>query len=362
MPFVTFPGIIEENAKNKTYSIAEQQRRLEALEELYASPDYEPVDESKITDFDLDTAYAEGVKFNEVSFIASHNSYQTECVPSFKKLMSDISTVTFGLVGTEKYNYNSDALTQQFNLGIRSVELDIETVISDGRAEFVCSHTPIIDTPSNCYSFSGALREIKMWSDANPGHLPITVIVEPKKVFLPEKGMRFFNLEYANELDLLLRETFGEKLLTPAGVMGGYGSLKEMREADGWPQLKDCSGKVMFLLHDTTVTEKYIAQDKTIKTQAMFPMLRYDDRDRDCASFLLVNKPGEALKYSAELAEKKLIFRTQVDTYGSYNDSDTQKASDSRANILSTDYPPKADMTNVYRCVSFEGKCTAGLK
>ena len=208
---------------------------------------------------------------------------------------------------------------------------------------------------SSCYDFSLALEEIKMWSDANPKHLPITVIIEPKKLFLLEYGMRFFNMEYAKALDALLRDVLGESLLTPADMMGDYPSLKAMREADGWLPLEDCAGKVIVLLHDTTVTGKYIKQDETIKSQAMFPMLRYRDRDKDYASFLIVNKPKDIAEYSQELIfEKNLVVRTRVDTYGSYKDEDRILTFDSCAQILSTDYPPKADMSDVQYAVTFD--------
>ncbi|MCM1544671.1 MAG: phosphatidylinositol-specific phospholipase C1-like protein, partial [Ruminococcus sp.] len=138
-------------------------------------------------------------------------------------------------------------------------------------------------------------------------------------------------------------------------VMGGYSSFKQMRENNGWPTLKETSGKVMFLLHDTDITESYIAQDKTIRTQAMFPMLRYDDINRDCASFILMNKPKEAIKVCEELKEKNIIYRTLVDDYGTIDAEREAFAFECGANIMSTDYPVKADVNNAQKVVSFDG-------
>ncbi|MCM1364383.1 MAG: Ca2+-dependent phosphoinositide-specific phospholipase C [Faecalibacterium sp.] len=353
--FVTMPTVVEQGQQAKIDDIANQNERISQLEQLYQSESFVPIDESTVTGFDVDTAYKSGVKFNEVSFIATHNSYQKASVPAYQELYGNLSTVTFGAVKKEKTSFSSDTLTEQFNLGIRSIELDVETVVKNNQISFVCCHSPIIDATSTCYDFSLALKEIKLWSDANPNHLPITVIIEPKKIFIPEVGMRFFSLNYANELDKQLRSIFGETLLTPSDMMGSFESLKQMRENDGWLTLKETAGKVMFLLHDTTITENYISQDKSLRTQAMFPMLRYEDVDRDCASFILANKPKEAIEKCAELDEKRIVYRTLVDDYGTIDNEREALAFEVGAHIMSTDYPIKADANNTQKVVSFNG-------
>ncbi|MBR3835886.1 MAG: hypothetical protein IKJ69_03750 [Clostridia bacterium] len=353
--FTGLPTVISENKSVREENIAQQMERIDVLADLYSDGNYKKVNESAATGFDVEKAYADGVKFNEVAYIATHNSYQLQSVPSYRKVYRDLEAVTFGLIDGDAPEYCSDTLTEQLDVGIRSIELDIETVVDGDDISFVCAHSPLIDMASSCYNFSLALEEVKMWSDANPRHLPITVIIEPKKFYLLDSGMRFFNMEHARVLDDLLRDVFGEKLLTPADMMGDYPSLKAMREADGWLPLEECAGKVVVLLHDTTVTGKYIKQDETIKSQAMFPMLRYRDRDKNYASFLIVNKPKDIAKYSQELIfDKNLIVRTRVDTYGSYNDEDRILTLESGAQILSTDYPTKADMTDVPYSVTFE--------
>lgn len=360
--FSGLPAIISESKIAREENIQLQIQRINALSELYKSGDYVSVNESELVGFDVQKAYADGVKFNEVAYIATHNSYQLQSVPSYQKAYRDLETVTFGLINGDAPTYCSDTLTEQFNVGIRSIELDVETVVNGDDVSFICTHSPLIDMTSSCYDFELALEEIKMWSDANPGHLPISIIVEPKEFFLLENGMRFINLKYANVLDNLIREAFGEKLITPAEMMGEHGSLKEMREADDWMSLKDCAGRVAVFFHDTDgVTGRFIRQDETLKSRAMFPMLRYKDRDKSYASVLIVNKPDDIEKRSTELIyEKNLIVRTRVDSFGSYNEEDRKKTLESGAQILSTDYPKKADMTNVEYYVDF-GNGTAKI-
>ncbi len=357
----TYPAMIRQVQEQKPLDIQEQLDRIEQLEKDYKSGNYTKVNENSFCDFDLGKACADGVKYNEVSFLGTHNSYQKECVPARQKLFQDASTVTFGLVKSEKATFSADYLTDQLNLGIRSIELDVETVVADGKISFVCSHAPVLDMPTHCYDFALALKEIKLWSDANPNHLPITIIIEPKKVFIPDKNMHYFTCGYANELGEQAKAIFGDTLITPADMIGKHSSFKEMREADDWMTLSETRGHVMILLHDTTVTDKYIEQDTSIKTQAMFPMLRYDSRDKDYASFLLINKAKDIQVQAAEVLGKKLVIRTRSDNFGSYKESDSQIALNSGAQIVSTDYPPKADMSKAQRVVTFNGGYTVSI-
>ena len=54
-------------------------------------------------------------------------------------------------------------------------------------------------------------------------------------------------------------------------------------------------------------------------------------------------------------------IRTPIDKYGSHSDEARDKAFASGAQIISTDYPPKADMTGVDYCVTFSGGKTIRL-
>ena len=326
--------------------ISSQIQRIEQLEKDYKQGKIAHVDESSFYDGDLIEDLRGGVRFNELSFIATHNSYQTESLPEFRQIYKNLSQLTLGLVSADKGGLDSETLTEQFNLGIRSIEMDIETKVEDGEISFVCLHSPVTDMTTNSYDFALALKEIRMWSEYNPDHLPITIIIEPKKASLPMKNLKRFNLKYANALDELLRSELGEKLMTPSDMLGDYESFEQMRFDNGWREVKDMLGKVLVLLHDTTVTDKYIAQDKSIKSQAMFPMLRYKDKDETFASFLLINEPKDALKHSEEIVDEyNLIMRTQADKYTDHSEKRLENALLSRAQIFSTDYPMKSGET-----------------
>ncbi len=339
--------VIEEN-------YVRQNEHMDQLVNEYYT-DYTPCDESIIAGYDIEQAIADGVKYNEVAFIGTHNSYQLESTDEYKAFYTALSDLTFGIVDGSLTSFNMESLTSQLQLGIRSLELDIETVVADGETSFVVSHSPLLDTTSNCYDFETALTEIKMWSDANPNHLPVTIIIEPKQGVLPVNGMKNFSLKYANEFDVLIRDVLGETLLTPADMMGDYENFKAMREADGWLPLGETMGKVIVLLHDTAVTDSYINQDKTIRSQAMFPMLRYADRNASYASFIIDNSPSDALKHKEESIDRcNLIVRVRADSYPTYSESKYEKALDCGAQIISTDYPVKSQETEQHE-FTFDG-------
>jgi len=206
------------------------------------------------------------------------------------------------------------------------------------------------------------LQEIKMWSDNNPGHIPVIVIVEPKSFVIEINGMKKLSLEYAKELDKIVADTLGDSLLTPEDMLRDYASFKEMRENDDWISLKEARGKILVLLHDCDVTESYIALDETIRTQKMFPMLRYDDRNETYTSFILENDAFRANERKAEnINESNLIVRTRADVYPDYSDERYEVIETCGSQIITTDFPEKVDGNGSHE-FSFDGKKIKLLK
>lgn len=350
-----FPSSLERLEEDK----AAQVKRINELEQAYISGEIMPVDEASFFEGNLKAELEAGIKFNEISFLATHNSYQTSAVDATKKLYKNLETITFGAFSSVAGNFESETLTDQLNCGLRSFEIDIETFDRDGEISFTCMHSPYIEMSTSCYDFELMLKEIAMWSDNNPNHLPITVIIEPKSAFLPLKDMKYFNIDYAKALDEALREGLGDKLFTPADMLRDYESFGEMRAADDWCEVNDMLGKVLFLLHEGEVTEDYIAIDPSIKTQAMFPMLRADDIERNCTSFILCNDPDSLLEIESDVIEsKKIMVRTRSDKFGQITDKRHDNAFASDANIISTDYPLRTDNTPDDYVVTFEGGTT----
>ena len=117
-----------------------------------------------------------------------------------------------GKKGT-KYKFEMDSYTEQLEHGIRNLEIDIEAVDKNGEISFVVSHEPIKDNTSSAYDFAEGLREIAMWSDHNPNHLPVYLLIEPKGNVPSVCHMQNFSIEYAKELDkitLIPLESWGD--------------------------------------------------------------------------------------------------------------------------------------------------------
>lgn len=341
---IAFVSVFPSSLESLDEDAAMQVKRIGELVQSYSSGEVAPVDEGSIFEGDLDAELEAGIKFNEMSFLATHNSYQTTATDETKKLYGSLSDLTFGIYDDSAIEFESETLTQQLNCGLRSFEIDIETFDRDGEISFTCMHSPYFEMSTSCYDFSLMLKEIALWSDNNPDHLPITIIIEPKKNFIPLKDMKYFSLDYALALDETLRDGLGEKLFTPADMLRDYESFGEMRSADDWCKVKDMLGKVVVLLHECGVTEDYIAVDSSIKTQAMFPMLREEDVERDCTSFILCNDPEELLEIKDDvIGEKKIMVRTRSDKFGQITDKRREDAFASGANIISTDYPVRTD-------------------
>ncbi|MBQ7121118.1 MAG: hypothetical protein IJO03_02520 [Clostridia bacterium] len=346
--FFSLPSV---GAERLAVEIEEQKSRIAALEQAYENGEIAPVDQNVFFDGDLQAELEGGIKFNELRYIATHNSYQTESVDELKELYRNLSELTFDYVSGETADFISPTVTQQLNSGIYSLELDIEVFDKDGEISFTCMHVPQIQMTTSCYDFALTLKEISMWSDNNPGHLPITIIIEPKETFLPMENMKALNVDYAKAFDSLLREGLGSKLFTPADMLRDYESFAAMRQADDWCEVRDMLGKVVVLLHEGKTTEKYIKLDKSLRSQAMFPMLRPKDERRDCASILLINDPEECK--SSYIYEQNFVVRTRADNFTSVTEKRREDAFACGAQIISTDYPVKDGLTEEDYVVSF---------
>lgn len=338
--FSIFAGI-----KSIDKNIEFQNNHLEYLKNEYYK-EYTPCDEQSLSGFDIEKAVADGVKFNEVAFLGTHNSYQTLPTKEQKALMKTLDFFALGFVET-KTEFQMDTLTEQLDLGIRNLEIDVIVQETDDGTKFRVCHKQLLENTSSCYDFELALKEIKLWSDNNPNHLPITVIIEPKGKVVETGGFKTFSLDYCNQMDEIIRNTLGSSHLSPAQMLRDYKNFKEMRFADDWLTLGETRGKIMVLLHDCNVTDSYIAQDESIKTQAMFPMLRYDDRNETYTSFVLNNDPNSAVEQNNELVhECKLIVRTRADDYPTFSDERYNKANKCGSQIMTTDYPRRVNKTD----------------
>lgn len=349
-----------------------QLEHIAALEAAYGAPDYAPAGEETMTGFDAQAAAENGARFNELRFIATHNSYK-----AYNPFADTLMRRVIGPLGFaydeegREWAYGFEPLSDQLDHGIRSFELDVMREKKGLR----CAHIPLVDYASNCPDFRLALREIALWSDAHPGHLPITVLVESKGTVL-SGGMLLHNFSLDDVLFLedMAAGALGERLYTPADMLGAYADFIEMRTEGEYPLLADMLGKILVIYHYSgPVSEAYAAADPSLRTQKMFStMAQWYDGDEDdfwpatdlnqsYACFGIDNwSESPALEVNAR--EHNMLVRTRCDTFPWRDDAWEAQALATGAFILTTDWPPRGDLGDDPHVVTFPGGATAAYR
>jgi len=352
-------SILAYSARDKKAFGQAQREHLAALEAAYRRPDYAPPDEASMTGFDAGAK--RDARLNEVRFLGTHNSYKAYN-PSAEKLMQRL-IAPLRLAEGREWSYGFEPLCDQFDKGIRSIELDVMRE-KDG---FRCAHIPVVDVASNCPDFALALEEIALWSGAHPGHLPFTVLIEAKDTLL-SGGMVFhrFNLDDVLLLDKLAADAFGERLYTPAEMLGEHEDFLQLRAADDYPALSDLLGKIIVIYHYAgATTEAYVAHDPTLRTQRMFPSIGQwayygnEGLDDSYACFLIDNW-SDSPYMEENTRVKNMLVRTRVDVFPWRGDAWEAQAMSTGAFILTTDFPPRDVPGEEPHVAAFEGGATAG--
>ncbi len=321
---------------------------------------------------------------NQYQFIGSHNGYKEYIDPQLLKFIEKGDTVRL-LKGLE---YHHIGLSEQLNLGLRAIEIDIFADAQGGKfakpkgydwagkpatrpydtegvmqeAGFKVLHVQDIDFRSHCLTFKNCLQELKTWSDAHPDHYPIFITMNAKDdtvktapLTLPEK----FTPSVFDQLDKVLVDVLGKKkLITPDDVRGKMGSLEEAVLKNGWLNRSQANGKLVFVLDENEEkTAAYLQNHPALKGRTMFANVPTGTPE---AAILIMNDPikqGEKIK---ENVKKGYIVRTRADAdtrEARTNDYTRFKAAQaSGAQIISTDYYIKSTIFPSQFVVHFEGK------
>ena len=347
----------------------------------------------------IDDDHDNAVRMNQIQTMGTHNSYR-ERVPDalFNGLMGlRPVAVEFGLDPYE-LDYGTRPLAEQFGrLGARQIELDVfadpdgglystrtfngSPLLGDDAFD-VASGEPELDEPgfkvlhiqdldygSHCLSFVACLTEVRQWSQANPTHLPIVILVEVKDDELPEALGGFgasgvppavpppTSTELLNDLDDEIRSVFSDDgVITPDSVRVDDKTLRASVTEDGWPTLADSRGKVMFALDNGgPIRDLYIGDRPNLEGRMMFADV--GSPDADGAAFFKRNDP--AADDIPGLVGEGFVVRTRAD--GPYTsllpegDGDTPAGVETRrlawasgATWLSSDYLEPTDSTYAY--------------
>jgi hypothetical protein len=315
------------------------------------------------------------LRMNEIQVLGSHNSYHQAAQPEVADALANLMP---GLWKT--IDYSHAPIPEQLDQhGIRQFELDVFPDPEGGlyatpaalellglpapddpalsEPGFKVQHVADIDFGSSCVTLVKCLEQIQQWSQANPDHLPIMVMLETKGddlragagelgVDLDSLGVEFvtppeITAELFDDLEAEVTSVFPEdQIITPDDVRGDHETLEEAVLSDGWPTLGESRGKVMFSLVDTGAgRDIYTEESPNLAGQLFFTS---SEAGRPDAAFIRVDdslKDGDLLQ---ELAEDGYLIRTRTDEPGVHGPNGDTTLRDSAlaggGNYLSTDY------------------------
>jgi Phosphoinositide phospholipase C, Ca2+-dependent len=264
----------------------------------------------------------EALRLNQLQFIGTHNSYHVRS-PTARTV--------------KEWAYSHPPLGVQLDRGVRSFELDLHF----RNDEFQVFHVPMLDEGSTCPRLADGLATVRKWSEAHPGHMPISFLFELKKDGAGlDRRITYVDGPLLDRLDTLLRDSFAPgQILTPDDVRGSAETLRGAIETTGWPTLAKTRGKVMFILHDEgKQRDLYAEGHPSLRGRAMF--VRSDDK-RDDGAVMILDSPNSpnVPRFAAAgyFIRSRADADLREDAAGKSRRRD--KAFASGANILSTDFP-----------------------
>lgn len=341
------------------------------------------------------------LRLNQIQVLGTHNSYSLPLDPALAKLLDGLIVPGMQhmlalmdeegresfleehphfdqLTFSEALNYGyPEGLAAQLDAGLRSLEIDVffdpdggkflrpalyellrqQGVPAEALAEhdtenlekpgFKVLHVADVDFRSTCNLLTVCLSELRNWSDANPGHTPIFILLETKDAgfpgipggaeVLPFGGAAFDALD-AEIVSVLGRD----RLITPDDVRGKYLTLESAVLNENWPTFEDSRGKFVFLMltaSDVGGLSAYYEGRPNLEGRVAF--LR-SEPGQSYAAFLLLDNAFVRGDEIQDLVRQGYLVRTRADieTYeAKTNDpSRAEAAFASGAQIVSTDF------------------------
>lgn len=344
---------------------------------LLCSSSVQAADCQQTTDIEHEncTIAGTGLRMNDLQAVGSHNSYKLAIpAPELSRIRAynERSAITL--------DYSHLPLTEQLDLGMRQIELDVVYDPEGGRFAdpllpreaaakpgaqaydpaqmqtpgFKVLHSQDIDVRSNCMTWILCLTEIRTWSRANPKHVPILIMLNAK-----EGGSTFPGVEPAldfseaaySALDAETLSVFSwHEIITPDLVRGHHPTLREAVLQDNWPSLDDARGKVLFALDESPEKVRTYVRDRA-SLQGLPMFVNSIDTGADHAAYFTINDPQAAFDRIQAAVIQGFIVRTRADanTLEARQNSTARReaAFASGAQYISTDYyVPRLDFSS----------------
>jgi Phosphoinositide phospholipase C, Ca2+-dependent len=210
-------------------------------------------------------------------------------------------------------------------------------------------HSVDFDYHTTCVQFVTCLEQVRAWSDDNPGHVPLLIMLElkqsdPRAVRLGGVVAPPWNGAALDVLDEEIRSVFDESdVITPDDIRRRGLTLEQSVLRHGWPSLDRSRGKVAFLLDNDPgpIRDAYTAGRPNLEGRVLFTNSRAGFQD---AAFIKRNEPRNAnTAQIQDLVRDGYLVRTRSDVpLGTVTSGDTAQlaaALASGAQLVSTDFP-----------------------
>ncbi|MFV8325852.1 phosphatidylinositol-specific phospholipase C1-like protein [Flavobacterium sp. ZS1P14] len=331
----------------------------------------------------------EVIHLNDIQVIGSHNSYKMEIEqPLFNYLYKQDSSRAKAL------QYKHIPLVDQLNFGLRNLELDVfydpngghfsnpkglDIVKNMGKEPLSFDkeqklnepglkmfHIQDIDFRSHYLLFKDALFALKKWSDKNPDHTPIFILINAKdQVIMNLLQPLPFTADALDRIDVEIKSIFSpNQLITPDLVRGKFKTLEEAVLKKGWPALEEVKGRFLFVLDEKEdKINRYLENHVSLKNRVLFVNSKEGNPE---AAFRILNDPIKDFVYIKALVAKGYMVRTRADSEtkeARTNDyTPFEKAKASGAQIISTDYYLPSTLFKSNFKISFEGNTFERIK
>jgi hypothetical protein len=271
---------------------------------------------------DFDYPNDSQLAFQHIQAKGTHNSYHIES--------------TSGTILEWEYTHQPLGI-QLATQGVRQLELDLYYQELQDVLEVL--HVPLLDAQSTCATFADCVAEIANFSENNPAHHPLLVLLE----FKDTHGA---NQAALDRTDFILKQEMGADLLVlPATVQDRHADLKTAIEQEGWPTLGELRGKTLFVLHESGSLRDLYTENST-SDWWMFPDAG-GSATHTFAAVHTMNDPFENLEAIGDLVQANHLVRTRADSnLEEARDADNSRlltALASGAQFISTDFPIPTD-------------------
>ena len=317
------------------------------------------------------------VSLNQVQVLGTHNSYHIQPRAQLLDILTLFDPAFFA------WEYTHLPLEEQFaTQGIRQIELDVFAdpeggLYAERRGLLILGQDPAsglpeldepglkvlhvqdVDFETTCTTLVRCLEDVKRWSDAHPGHLPVMVLIEAKDEAIIDPLQLGFTIPLPfgpaefDDLDDEIRRVFPpEQLITPDTVRVRGRTLEQSVLLNGWPRLGSARGRVLFALDNGGQARlDYIGNNPSLDGRVLFTNGVPGEPD---AAFVKRNDPISSFDDIQELVRTGYLVRTRADadTFDARLGDTTRRdaAIASGAQYVSTDYPvPDPDFGTGYQ-------------